>query len=56
MSVSIDGIQIGNWIYSTLTEHNKSKYSTIANSHTQKLATAQTKSSHSSVSLSVVAW
>jgi hypothetical protein len=47
MSLSVDRIWIGNWIYWTLTECN---YSTVANPHTLQFATAHTKSYQSPVS------
>jgi hypothetical protein len=55
MSVTVDGIWIGNWIIEHLQIVTTSNYSAIANSHTQKFTTARTKSSHSMAS-PVVTW
>jgi hypothetical protein len=56
MSVTIDGVWFGNWIYGLLQIVTTSNYNTITNSHTQQFTTARTKSSQYAVSSPVVAW
>jgi hypothetical protein len=43
--VFVDGVWIGNWIYSTLINRNYNNYAAITNSHTLQFTTACTKSS-----------